>query len=139
MTRLSAEKASKQSRQLLDIESDSTQDVIFLLRSLSRRTKCYFWRLDGDEENSLRRLLRITEDELRDILVELGVYDKIHSKFKRNKLEELVKKVGRPIQILDYTLKSATKRKKVLLLQLGELSEKALSTKPGDQYDGGRW
>jgi hypothetical protein len=66
------------------------RDLAAFIKSSSTTLKGSFWRLTGDEPNSLCRFLGITEEELRVILRLSKIYTGEQNNFSKNKFELLV-------------------------------------------------
>jgi len=69
---------------------EAQQTLATSIKSVASNVNSYFWRLSGDEPNSLCKLLSIQEEELKVILRLCEIYRGKNDNFNKNKFEEFV-------------------------------------------------
>ena len=63
---------------------EAQKDLATSIKSIGSKVNSYFWRLSGDEPNSLCKLLSMQEEELKVILHLCQIYFGQNNKFNKN-------------------------------------------------------
>jgi hypothetical protein len=71
---------------------EAQQDLANTMKTMASSTKAFFWRLSGDEPNSLCRYLGMDEEELKIVLRLCKIYTGEKDNFSKNNFELLVSK-----------------------------------------------
>jgi hypothetical protein len=106
---------------------DAQKEFAESIKMAGSKVKSYFWRLSGDEPNSLCRFLGMEEKELKSILRLCKIYTGEKDNFSKNNFELLMSQCG-----LDYTTyRLLSKHERFILI--GNVSDELVL--PKDMYD----
>jgi hypothetical protein len=102
------------------------QQLALQMKTVSSKVNYYFWRLSGDEPNSLCRLLGMEEEELKVVLRVCKVYIGDTDNFSKNNFEQVM-----ALSECDYTTYRINNRVE-RFIRVGKEGEVVL---PKDMYD----
>jgi hypothetical protein len=105
---------------------DAQKDLSSTIMTAAEKVKAYFWRLSGDEGNSLCRFLGMEEEELKVVLRLCKIYNGDNDNFSKKKFEEFLSHCDG----CDFTT-FRIKGKVIWYMKIGSGS----ATLPKDMYD----
>ena len=74
---------------------DAQRNFAEIIKTIAKQVDKYYWRLTGDEPNSLCKLLDIPWEELQLVMRSCKIFNGEEDKFSRKKFESLMTECGR--------------------------------------------
>jgi hypothetical protein len=68
------------------------EQLALTIKAAGRNVYPYFWRLSGDEPNSLCRFLSLDEEGMKGVLRQCRIYSGVNDNFKKKEFENFMSK-----------------------------------------------